>query len=126
MVPAEIPAEVLDFLSRFIDSIPELEALLLMSEHAHSPWNETAVAARIYVSPASARSILEALQRRRLVSASPEGFRFDPADESQRALVTQLAVTYRSNLVSVANFIHRKASASVMEFARAFDLKKDH
>jgi hypothetical protein len=37
-----------------------------------------------------------------------------------------VTVAYRSNLVSVANFIHRKASASVMEFARAFDLKKDH
>jgi hypothetical protein len=39
--------------------------------------------------------------------------------------VARVAVVYRSNLVSVANFIHRKASASVMEFARAFEIKKD-
>jgi hypothetical protein len=126
MAPQEISAEVLDFLSRHIDSIPELETLLMMSEHAQQSWDETAVAARIYVTPAGARSILESLLRRRLVLAADGGFRFEPGDEAQRALVARVALAYRSNLVAVANFIHRKASASVMEFARAFDLKKDH
>jgi hypothetical protein len=126
MAPPEIPEEVLDFLSRHIESVPELEALLILSEQTQQPWNEPALAARVYVSLAGARLILEGLQRRKLVSQSPEGFRFAPADEAQRALVARVAHTYRTNLVAVANFIHRKAPGSVMEFARAFDLKKDH
>jgi hypothetical protein len=127
MVPAELPGEVVDFLDRHIDSIPELETLLIMSDDPGRAWTEAAVAQRIYVTASVAHSILEALLRRRLISASLDGCRFDPADDANRDLVRRVAKTYRSNLVSVANFIHRKASASVMEFARAFDLKKkDH
>jgi hypothetical protein len=126
MAPVELPADVVDFLDRFIDSIPELETLLIMSDDPQRPWTEEAVAARIYVSTGVARSILDALLRRRLIEAAADGCRFAPSDQAQRALVAQVAGTYRANLVSVANFIHRKAPVSVMEFARAFDLKKDH
>jgi hypothetical protein len=127
MVPVELPAEVLEFLDRFIDSIPELETLLIMSDDPQRHWTAAMVAQRIYVSPGVAHSILESLLRRRFISAGEEGCRFAPPDEAHRALVARVATTYRSNLVSVANFIHKKAPVSVMEFARAFDLKKkDH
>jgi hypothetical protein len=126
MVPADIPNEVQAFLAQRIDSIPELEALLILSEHSHQPWNAAALAARLYVTEAQARVILEALERRQLLSAIEGGYRFEPADEAERALVGLVAITYRANLVTIANFIHRKASTSVMEFARAFHLKKDH
>ena len=127
MVTVELPAEVVNFLDRFIDSIPELETLLIMSDAPQRHWTRAAVAQRIYVSEDAAQSILEVLLRRRLIAASDAGYRFAPPDDSQRELVARVATTYRSNLVSVANFIHKKASVSVMEFARAFDLKKkDH
>jgi|SRR5688572_22922092 len=126
MVPGEIPGEVLDFLSGHIDSIPELEALLIMSEHPSLAWSAASLAVRIYVPEAQARGILESLDRRRLVSGDESGYRFQPASDAQRQLIGLVATTYRSNLVTIANYIHRKASASVMEFARAFHLKKDH
>jgi len=126
MTPPDLPPDVLEFLDRNIDSIPELETLLIMSEDAGRRWTEPGLAARIYVPIHRARSILEALHRRRLIAASNDGYRFEPSDESHRALIARVAATYRANLVAVANFVHRKASASVMEFARAFDLKKDH
>jgi hypothetical protein len=121
-----IPLEVTDFLSRHIDSVPQLEALLIMSEDPQSRWNEADLAARLYVPRPVAREILEALQQHDLVTRSEDGFRFGTADDKTRALVSLVARTYRSNLIPVANFIHRKASASVREFARAFDFKKDH
>jgi hypothetical protein len=126
MVPPELPADVLEFLDKFIDSIPELETLLIMSDDAQRRWTEPALAARIYVPIHKARSILEALHRRRLIVTTDEGYHFSPIDEAHRALIERVAVTYRSNLVAIANFVHRKAPASIMEFARAFDLKKDH
>jgi hypothetical protein len=126
MMPPDLPADVLDFLRRSIDSIPELETLLMMSEDPRQPWTEAAVASRSYVPANTARSILETLLRKRLITAAEDGYRFNSADETQHALVARVAAVYRSNLVSVANFIHKKASASIMEFARAFDLKKDH
>jgi hypothetical protein len=127
MVPPDLPADVVDFLDKYIDSIPELETLLMMGDDPRQPWTEAVVARRIYVPVGVARSILETLLRRRLIVAAEDGCRFAASDDAQRALVMRVANTYRSNLVSVANFIHKKAPASVMEFARAFDLKKkDH
>jgi hypothetical protein len=126
VVAGEIPPEVLDFLSRNIDSIPQLETLLIMSEDPRRQWNEAELAARIYISQPTARAILQSLQRHKLIVASDDRFRFGPVDDATQALVAQVANAYRSNLIPVANFIHNKASASVMEFARAFDLKKDH
>lgn len=126
MTVPDLPADVLEFLDRFIDSIPELETLLMMSEDPQRAWTGPALAARIYVAPEKARAILEALHRRRLITEAEDGYRFAPIDEEHRARVARVADTYRSKLVAVANFVHGKASASVMEFARAFDLKKDH
>lgn len=126
MVPPELPADVLEFLDKFIDTVPELETLLIMSEDPGRRWTGPDLAGRIYVPIHNARSILEALHRRRLIIATDEGYQFAPVDEAHRALVARVAATYRSNLVAVAHFVHRKASASIMEFARAFDLKKDH
>jgi hypothetical protein len=125
MIPEDVPPEVLDFLYRNVDSIPELETLLIMSEDPQRSWDAAALAARVYVPVAAARKILESLHRRGLVVTSDAGFRFAPIDAATQAVVARVASTYRSNLVAIANFIHRKASASVMEFARAFTIKKD-
>jgi hypothetical protein len=127
MVPQDIPPDILAFLTHRIDSVPELEALLMMSERADPPWTDADVAARTYTSVAAARSVLGALQRRGLVAAGESaGFRFQPQDPADVALVARVCGFYRANLVLVTTLIHDKASASVQEFARAFEFKKDH
>jgi len=128
MVPQDIPADILAFLAHRIDSVPQLEALLMMCERADSAWTVDDVAARTYTNAVTARSVLEALQRRGLVAADEPGlrFRFAPHDNADVALVARVAGFYRANLVIVATLIHEKAPASVQEFARAFEFKKDH
>jgi hypothetical protein len=128
MVPLEIPERVLRFLAENIDSVPQLEALLLLSEHAGETWNAEQVATRIYVRNDKAESILSALHRRRLIERleeTPESYRFTAVDDARR-LVAEVNASYRANVVVLTRFIHENASASVREFARAFDLKKDH
>jgi ribosomal protein S12 methylthiotransferase accessory factor YcaO len=128
MVPEDIPADILAFLAQRIDSVPQLEALLMMSERADSVWTVDDVAARTYTNRATARAVLEALQRRGLVEADEREhtFRFKPRERTDEALVARVARYYRANLVIVATLIHDKASASIQEFARAFEFKKDH
>lgn len=128
MVPQDIPADILAFLAQRIDSVPQLEALLMMSERTDSAWTVDDVAARTYTNVATARSVLEALQRRGLVVADEQAhhFRFSPHDRADLALVARVAGYYRANLVLVTTLIHAKAPASVQEFARAFEFKKDH
>lgn len=126
MAPPDIPADILAFLTERIDTVPELEALLMMREQADRVWTVPDVAARIYTTLPAAAAVLEALQRRGLVAREAAGdYRFRPHSAADAALVTRVGDFYRANVVLVATTIHAKASASVREFARAFEFKKD-
>ena len=124
---ADIPAAVLHFIEKRIDTVPELEALLIMSAEPERSWSAPEIAAMTYVSPATAVEVLRALQRHRLISGDERGglFRFGPLDELERQVVGQTAIAYRTHLVSIATLIHAKAATPIQEFARAFSLKKD-
>jgi hypothetical protein len=123
----DIPAQVLRFLEANIDTVPQLETLLMMREESERGWLLADVASRNYTTEQRAMETLNALHRRGLVSSegSPPRYRYDPARDDLRALVADLARCYRRNLLLVTELIHAKPSGAVKEFARAFDLKKD-
>ena len=128
MTTPEIPARVLQFLAERIDTVPQLEALLLLWENPQRQWSEEELAARIYVGRQVAATILQALQRQQLATAgpgSPVRYLYNPQWDASGEVMPELAATYRRHLVPIATFIHSRASTAVREFARAFDLKKD-
>ena len=128
MTSPEIPARVLQFLAERIDSVPQLEALLLLWEDPQRLWSEEELAGRIYVSRQVAATILQALQRQQLVIAEPAStvrYRYNPQWDDSGEVMPEVAAAYRRHLVPLATFIHSRASTAVREFARAFDLKKD-
>jgi predicted transcriptional regulator len=125
----QIPESVLQFIAERIDSVPQLEALLLLWENPQRSWSEDEVAARIYVSRAAATQILQALQRQNLVglatTQSSGQYEYNPQWDPSGLVMPEVAAAYRRHLVQLATFIHSRASTAVREFARAFDLKKD-
>ena len=127
MTRAAIPPAVLQFIANRIDSVPELETLLIMSAEERRSWSASEIAALTYVPEKSALAVLRSLARHRLVSSDEHGrlFRYDPSSEEERRVVIQTGIAYRDHLVSIATFIHQKAATPVQEFARAFSLKKD-
>jgi hypothetical protein len=127
MTRADIPAAVLQFVLRRIDTVTELETLLIMSAEETREWSVEDVAARVYVAKPSAAAVLHALQTRRLITGDATGtrFRFSPAGEEERQTIVQTAIAYRIHLIPITTLIHKKASAPVQEFARAFNFKKD-
>lgn len=127
MTEPAIPQQVLQFIAEQIDTVPQLECLLLLHQDDNRSWLADDVAARIYISRDTARAILQTLERRHLIASDgdPPRYRFSPSEVARREVVAQVAGTYQRHLVPIATFIHTKASASVREFARAFDLKKD-
>ena len=128
MTSPEIPARVLQFLAERIDTVPQLEALLLLWENPQRLWSENELAGRIYVGPAVAATILQSLQRQQLVAAESAvavRYRYNPQWDPSGEVMPEVAAAYRRHLVPVATFIHSRASTAVREFARAFDLKKD-
>jgi hypothetical protein len=126
MEEAELPPDVLRFLDENVDTVPHLEALLLLWEHPDESFAVEQLAARLYVTPDVASRIVYDLTQRRLIRAvSGSRYQYDAAWDPERTLMTRVAATYRRQLVRVTSLIHSKASASVRAFARAFDLKKD-
>lgn len=128
MPRAELPEDVLRFIERRIDSVPHLEALLLLWENPAVSWTDGDIAARVYVSRERAQHVLQDLARHGLIAASdlsPDRYEYNIAwDENQ--LMTKVASTYRRHLVDLARLIHTKtASEAVREFARAFQLKSE-
>ena len=127
MTEPAISQQVLQFIAEQIDTVPQLECLLLLHQDDSRSWLADDVAARIYISRETARAILQTLERRHLIASDgdPPRYRFSPGEVVSRELFAEVARTYQRHLVPIATFIHSKASVSVREFARAFDLKKD-
>lgn len=123
-----IPDNVLRFVSERIDTVPQMEALLLLWENQTRAWDEDEIGTRIYVTPDAAAEIMRTLQRRQLIlaeGANPLRYRYNPVWDRTGDLMAQVATEYRRHLVAMATLIHSKAPSSVREFARAFDLKKE-
>jgi len=120
----ELPQEVLRFIADHIDSVPQLEALLLMWDTAPQAWDAETLSRRIYLPTSAAGAILSDLERRKLITTVERGYTFN-RESPEVAVVPQLSAAYRRQLARVAGLIHTKASAGVLEFARAFRLKKE-
>ena len=123
-----LPEDILRFIGERIDSVPHLEALLLLWENPRHRWTEAEIAARVYVSADTARGVLQDLAQRRFIAADAAGgihYVYDPTWDESAQMMPRLAATYRRHLIRVARIIHSKASPGVQEFARAFQLKKD-
>jgi hypothetical protein len=123
-----LPEDVLRFIERRIDTVPHLEALLLLWEDPQVSWSDSEIAARVYVSRERALGVLQDLARHDLIRASSESaerYVYNTAWDEAR-LMQKVADTYRRHLVDLARIIHTKsASEAVREFARAFQLKNE-
>jgi hypothetical protein len=123
----EISERVLRFIAESVDSVPQIEALLLLWQEPDKGWSVDDIAARIYVTRETAQSILRSLQVRQLATFDnpASSYRYSAAWDTSGTLMAEVAAVYRRQLVRVTTIIHSGASSSVRAFARAFDLKKD-
>jgi len=121
-------AEVRQFLLDQIDSVPHLEALLLLWNSRPKLWQADEMAGRLYVDREVALRLLQDLARQQLIdsdTSSPERYcyRDDPADRSR--LIRMVDETYRREVVRVSTLIHSKPSSPLRDFARAFRFTKE-
>ncbi len=120
--------DVDQFILDEIDSVPHLEALLLLWNRRPKLWTDQEIARALYVAPSVAQKILHDLISRRLVAVST-GNESETLYECQvvekASLLDRVDATYRRELVRVSTLIHSKASAAVRDFAKAFRFTKD-
>lgn len=112
-----------------IDSVPHLEALLLLWRSAGHRCTVTQIAKQLYVSTGQAAGILEDLQRRGLVSREGHHhdavYFYDPQPEERNALIRAVDETYRRELIRISGIIHSKASPGIRAFANAFRFRRE-
>lgn len=123
-----IPDDIKKFVVENIDSVAQLEALLLLRENLNEQWSATAVAKRLYISEQETIPLLARLGAAGLILATdskPPLYTYQPDSPELVQLVDKLAETYSRHLVPITNLIHAKPRKRVQEFADAFKLRKE-
>jgi hypothetical protein len=119
----EIERQVDQFILDEMDSVPHLEALLLLWNSRPRPWPREDLAHSLYIPAERTQAILLDLQRRGLVLIDSGSCSWNPGSP-HAALLEHVDRTYRRELVRVSSMIHSKGSPAARQFARAFRLKK--
>jgi hypothetical protein len=120
-----IPESVKKLIATSIDSVPELEAILLLrQEHDHA-WSDLEAGQRLYVSKTVAAHILAVLAERGFFACEDDRYTWAPATRELESAVADLAVAYSRHLVAVTQLVHTKPPEGARQFADAFRLRKD-
>jgi hypothetical protein len=120
----EQQSDVDRFVIEEIESVPHLEALLLLLNTRPRQWSMTEMAKSLYLSEDQTEPILRDLAHRRLIVMESDRYSYNAA-HPRGDTIALLDSIYRREIVRISNMIHSKPSASVRAFARAFKLTKD-
>jgi hypothetical protein len=124
MADDPIPADLRDFILRFIDSVAHLEALLLLRANPQTSWDVPAVAARLYTTGEQASEVLVQLCNEGLLTSENGLYRYGTQSAEHLAMVDRLADSYARQLIPITNLIHGKPRR-IRQFADAFKFRKD-
>ncbi len=129
MIEHVIPEKIANFVLEKIDSVAELEALLILRQSAPTKWDAGSLAGRLYITEPQTNELLRALYDKRLALADtedPPHYSYGPANSELGLTVDGLAEIYSRHLVPVTNLIHSKPKLKFQGFADAFKFRKDH
>jgi hypothetical protein len=123
-----LPDEVKAFLLRYIDSIAQLEALLLLRANADLAWSADMLALRLYISVQETAEILARLCADGFLTAQgsePLLYQYHCPARDQTHMVDQVAMLYTKYLIPITHLIHAKPRTRVQGFADAFRFRKE-
>ncbi len=123
-----ISGAITRFILTSIDSVPHLEAILLLRFDPKVEWDAKTMAQRLYISEKKAAEVLANLCAAGFVSAKEGGvplYQYSPVTVDLKEMMDQLADIYTKNLVEVTKLIHSKISKQAQQFGDAFRLQSD-
>ena len=119
-----IPPDVREFIIRHIDSVSQLEALLILHAHPEENWGAARIANRVYTSDRELDTVMERFTTEGFLARVGDLYRYDCKDPAVDRTIAELARCYASHLIPVTNMIHSKPR-SMRSFSDAFKLRKD-
>jgi hypothetical protein len=122
-----IPADLKQFLAEHIESLAQLEALLMMLGEPQRAWTCEELARGLYISGDMCLGIVADLERRGLVVREEHsaGVRYSERDDERTSLLSRLAALYRERRVAVITQIYSNPTSKVQTFADAFRLRRE-
>jgi hypothetical protein len=123
----DFPPRIAQFIQQHIESLAQLETLLLLKGEPQRSWDAAAVAQALYTSPEECAANLAALAAAGFLEAAPEAtrYRYCTDDAARRELIDTLQEVYRQRRVTVIELIYSKPSSRVQTFADAFRLRQE-
>jgi hypothetical protein len=122
-----LPLAVRQLLDR-LDSIAQLELLLLVQRTAPDEWTAAQLAAELRIEPAWALDQLALLQRSGLLAECEAGsgrYRFAPATPDLAKAVESLAACYSEQRVTVVAQLYSRPVDRIRVFADAFRIRRE-
>ena len=126
--PGELPDEVIRFITRNIESLEQLELLLLLMHSPDRWWDAASVAHALGMSPEDARRTLDRFTSHNLLAISITGdvrYQFQPGEPGLQRSMAAFAEACRSNRLAVLTLVTRRPRRSLRDFADAFRIRSD-
>ncbi|HZS48437.1 MAG TPA: hypothetical protein VFC63_25430 [Blastocatellia bacterium] len=123
-----IPEGVKQFLARNINSIAELEVLLLLQRDSNLKRTAAEVARELSIDEQWATAQLSELAAKGLLTAesgSDIRYSYSPKSSDLRISIDQLAKIYTTQRVAIITFISSRSTNKIRILADAFKLKGD-
>ena len=120
--------ELEKFIAAEINSLEQLEILLLLSGNPHKWWTAAGVYEVIKSSVQSVQDRLNEMVQRGMLRKETDNetrFQFGPTNDSIWRVTSELRDAYKERSVKVVQAIYSKPPDAVQEFARAFRVRKD-
>jgi DNA-binding MarR family transcriptional regulator len=118
-----LPEDVQELVRRYIHSVAQLEALLLICRSPDQRWHVEQLARALYTSAADVADALTSLTRDGFLQTQ-QGTYTLASSPARRAQVEALSKAYSSHLIAITNVIHSKPK-HIQAFSDAFRIRKD-
>lgn len=118
-----VPEDIADFITRHIESVAQLEAMLLLRTNAAEVWSAELLSQRLYIREAEGATVLASLVECGIAQRDGNLFRYRPNSEELRKRMDRLADAYSRQLIPITNLIHAKPRR-IQQFADAFKFRK--
>jgi hypothetical protein len=123
MTDEPIPADLRDFILKYLDSVAHLEALLLLRANPEVSWDIPTTAKRLYIAEQQASEVLGRLCTDGLLQCERGIYRYEGQSADHRSMTDRLADAHSRHLIAITNLIHAKPRR-IREFADAFKFRK--
>jgi hypothetical protein len=124
----DFPIDVRQFIDQNIESLAQLEALLLLRKDPQRSWDAAEMAQALYVPVEMAQALLAEFGRRQFAKVMPISdvrYTYNIVDAKLDDLIGRVAAEYQERRVGVISLIYSKPLNKVQTFADAFRLRKE-